>query len=579
MFSALIDIVFIYCFTFLAHQLIIRLVFIDLFTVFAVTWLFYYPGLYILLKGRTLAKVITGLKVVRNNGGEIQISQILIRELPGKFFIFVVIPAYLANTLHFYKRSQLLVPSVILVAVIILMLVLFFIFKRTWWEQVSSTKSTRYPVNRSSLRLISLMTIFIIYALTIFIKTKPVFIGGNNLSATFYPSYPVNAETREYADFIKSHSKDPVDYIFGLFDRYDLVVLDERMHEEYTQYDLITKIVSDQRFAEKIGNIYTEIGSVSFQDDLNNYLSRDFTNEDSLNKATAILLRSCNPIWPLWGCTNMYDLLKHVNGMNNHSDDNHRINWYFTDMPVNWETMTPAKWQAEPKDSRDRIMADNIIKIYKKKTATNESKKKGLVIMDVRHAFGLIRDNKGRKTDHYFNETNTTAFLMDLLPGKTCNVLINSVPFGLGVIFTPTQHGKWDKAFELAGDPDAGFDFAGSPFGLDKFDNLLGSPPEGLKYQDVFTGFIFYKPLEQHIRKTGYPYLLYNFEDSLMRRSKCLGPGYDESVKTILRIYKDDKIYTDGFPYAFFYNAIINFGYSVIIFLTFVICCIFYFKK
>lgn len=578
-FSALIDIVFIYCFAYLAHQMIIRIIFIQPGIIFALTSLLYYSGSYLFLKGRTPAKIITGLKVTGKNDEEIGVRNIITREMAGKFLVFLLLPAVLIANVHFYKTPQLYLPCIVIAVVIILILAFFIFFKRPWWEQISSTKSVRSPVERKSSRLISFLAILIVFSLTVTIKMAPFFNRDMDLATTFYPPYPVNAETREYAEFIKAHSQDPVEYVFSLFNRYDLVVLDERLHEEATQYDLIKKIISDKRFAEKVGNLYTEIGTISSQDKLNAFMDNAFTNEDSLNKAAAMVERSCNPIWPVWGITGMFDLLKRVNRLNHLAPDSLKINWYFTDMPVNWEIMTYATWHAAPKNKRDKVMAEHIVEIYQRKAENHEKRNKGLVIMDVRHAFGLIKDKKGNKADHYFNRTNTTAFLMDTLPGKVCNVLINSVPFGLGIFLTPTQSGKWDRAFALAGNPDAGFDFDNSPFGDDEFDNMLGSPPDGLKYKDVFTGFIFYKPLEQHVKKTGYPYMMFNFKDTLIRRAECLGNGYDVSIKNTIQIFDHDKIYSDRYPYAFFYNAIFNFGVSLMIILTLVITLIWYLKK
>jgi hypothetical protein len=580
-FSALIDIIFIYCASYLVHQWITRSVFIGSFIVFAVTWILYYLVGYIFLNGRTLAKVITGLQVTANNGEVIGIKHFLVREGLSKFLILLVIPAYILNGLHLYTRSQLLVPSFFILAIVIIVLGLFFIFKKPWWELISSTKTVRDPVVHKPLRSISFMAILGVYAMTVFIKINPVFSDNKDFSTKFYPEYPVNAETRRYADFIKTHSRNPVDYVFDLFDRYDLVVLNERVpHSEYTQYELITRIVRDKRFASKIGNIYTELGSISFQDTLNRYLNTVFPGEDSLNKATAFLQRNSNPIWPLWDCTNLFDFLKSVNGMNTSSADSLKINWYFTDIPVNWETMTPENYRRLPlKEKRDKLMADHIVDVYKNKLAKNERRKKGLVIMNARHGYGLIRDIQGKKTDHYFNKTNTTAFLMDMLPGKVCNVLINTVPFGLGIIFIQVQNGKWDRAFSLAGNPEAGFDFENSPFGSDKFDGSIGFPPDELRYKDVFTGFIFYKPLEQHVNKTGCPYMFYNFEDSLMRRAGCISPSYQESMKNMIETYRNDKTISGTIPYAFFYNLIINLGFSLIIFFTLIICLVFYLKK
>jgi hypothetical protein len=570
--SALIDILFISCISYIVRLLIIQFIFIDSFTVFAIIWFLYYSVCYIVLKGRTLAKVITGLQVIATRNEEIGAKHIIIREVVCKFIILLIIPAFLLNGIQIYEKSHILLTIAFIIALVITTTGILLLFKKTWWELLSRTKTTKNIVTHKTLRLISFIAIVSIFIITIFVKIYPIIKYSHQLKTTFYPKYPVNSETRKYASFIKTHSQDPVDYIFGLFEKYDLVVLSERMHPEYTQYELISKIISDKRFADKIGNIYTECGSISFQDTLNNYLNTVFTNEDSLNKATALLQRNSNSIWPLWGITNLFDLLKLVNKLNSNSVDSLKINWYFTDIPVNWETMTPTNYLKQVQnENRDKIMADHIIHVYENKVLKNERRKKGLVIMNFRHGYGLIRDDKGKKTNHPFNTFNTTAFLMDSLQNIICNIMINTVSMKYGIIFTPIQNGKWDRAFSIIGNPDFGLDFVNSPFGQDKFDGFIGNPSNELKYKDVFTGFIFYKPLEQHVKKEGFPYMLYNFEDSLLRRAKCVSLSQVEVWNNGIKYFKKTIVSTEPLPYAFFYNLITNVGLPVVILLALIL--------
>ena len=131
--------------------------------------------------------------------------------------------------------------------------------------------------------------------------------------------------------------------------------------------------------------------------------------------------------------------------------------------------------------------------------------------------------------------------------------------------FTPIQRGKWDKAFAMAGNPNVGFDFANTPFGTDQFDGYFKiKTPSTLKYQDVFTGFIFYKPLEEHIVKEGFPFMLNNFEDTLIRRAECVSASNADSWKEYINLAKRDKINSKTMPYANYYNWITTIGFSIL---------------
>jgi len=57
-------------------------------------------------------------------------------------------------------------------------------------------------------------------------------------------------EIAPYVDFLKKQRQKPADYVMGLFEKYDLVILCERFHPETTQYDFIYDLVSDKRFIE-----------------------------------------------------------------------------------------------------------------------------------------------------------------------------------------------------------------------------------------------------------------------------------------------------------------------------------------
>ena len=576
-FSALTDLIFIYCLGFLSQLLLMQWIFFDPFIVFAVCWILYYSTCYTFFNGRTFAKALTSLQIVSLDNKRAAPRQIVIREVVSKFILLLLIPCSIIHRVHFYTKSQLWGTLAVVLIVALAMLILFFINKRPWWEMLSSTKTIRNRESSQMVRLAAFLAIAGIFILTISLKIDYCNKERRHFWTRNIPEYPVNKETKEYAGFIKTHSADPVEYVFGLFKKYDLVVLDERLHPEVTQYELISKIVGDPRFASNIGNIYTELISQSYQDSLTHYLITRFPNENTLNKATAWLEVNTDGLWPIWGNTNLFDFLKYVNKINTNSPDSLKLNWYCTDLPIDWVKMTPLKYRNLPrKEKRDKIMADYITGIYKDKVAKNETRKKGLVIMNFWHGYGRIHDSNGNKTGHFFNTLCTTAILMDSLPGKVCNVIINRAPLGLfSTFFGPGQYGKWDKAFDIAGNPDAGFDFENSPFGNDNFDDFLWNSSSELKYKDVFTGFIFYKPLEQHIQKDGFPYMFYNFRDTLLRRSSCLGESYKEGIREYIRNYQG-KTQSRDIPYAIYYNFIMNIGLSLIIALNLLICLGFY---
>ena len=105
-------------------------------------------------------------------------------------------------------------------------------------------------------------------------------------------------------------------------------------------------------------------------------------------------------------------------------------------------------------------------------------------------------------------------------------------------------HKAWLKKFR-ENPTREGFSFSKSPFGEDPFD--LWAHPNDLKYQDVFTGFVFYLPLDRHKLVTGIQGILNEaYRKELKRRWAIVGEPY--TVETESSIEKELGIVTE-IPY------------------------------
>lgn len=308
-----------------------------------------------------------------------------------------------------------------------------------------------------------------------------------------------------YVNFLRNKKQDPVDYIVKLFETNDVVILCERAHKEVTQYDFIASLVQDRRFVDKVGHIFTEIGTSTLNTAVTEYLLSENLNENDAEDKLIAIYRNLT-IHPVWNNSNFYRFLKELRHINQSLPVNKKLNLYFSDMPVDWTRMTQKKYEHLQKSlpQRDRMMADQIINQFKEVLQSEDKRKKALVIMNFRHAFNDRFEMPGGKKGD-----NVGRYLFEAFPGKTANVMINSVRIMLGstdqnAILTTIQDGKWDAVFAVLKNPSVGFNLEPSPFGRDAFD-YFPITKEGLTYQDVFTGFVFYKPLKEHRFPTGVP--------------------------------------------------------------------------
>ncbi len=317
------------------------------------------------------------------------------------------------------------------------------------------------------------------------------------------PTKPYHKALTPYIDFLKNNDLDPVDYAMGLFKKYDIVILCERAHPEITQYDLIYRLVSDRRFIDEVGHVFTELGSINQGEKIDAYLKSENLDAREAENNLLYIYRNLTFL-PMWNNVNFYEFLKKLRLLNMFLPPEKKISLYFSDVPFSWEDMTEDNYREfqSTLSQRDRMMADNVIRRFSEIRRSAEARKKALVIMNYRHAFNDRFEKPGGKKGD-----NVGRYVFEAFPDKTANVLLNSVRILLGstdqnVIMAPIQDGKWDAAFAVMGNSSIGFDMESSPFGQDEFD-FFPVRNDGLTYQDVFTGFVFYKPLEQHKFLTG----------------------------------------------------------------------------
>lgn len=297
-------------------------------------------------------------------------------------------------------------------------------------------------------------------------------------------------EINKYVAFLENNDKPAKDYILDLFEKNDLVILCERYHHENTQYELIMDVISDPRFVKNVGNLFFETGMRNLNPELNDFVHSENLPENEVEEKLIALQRRSD-YFPLWEMYNFYYQNKEIYTINQSLPDDEKINIYPADIAVQLDSLNVGYledlWNGDI-DNRDKLMAEYIIDKFEQIKNSNAKRKKALVIMNYRHAY-----NKNFQMSDGGMIYNVGAFLFEKYPNTTANVLINSVII---------QDGKWDATFKVANNEDSGFNFQNSPFGKDHFD-MWSYTEHDNKYQDIFTGFVYYKKPEDFKLITG----------------------------------------------------------------------------
>jgi hypothetical protein len=349
-------------------------------------------------------------------------------------------------------------------------------------------------------------------------------------------------ELQLYVDFLKTTNMSAKDYILSLFKNHDLVILCERDHRDITQYQLILDVIQDPRFIKTVGNVFTEIGVSTLRTGVKEFLLTEGLPADSVSHKVLEFHRNAS-FYPLWEKRSYSYFLQKLYELNQRLPEKDKVDLYPSDMPFYWSGIDEGQykklWDSLPQ--RDSIIASQIIDNFDHILSSDAKRKKALVIMNYRHAFGhKFEYPPGKKPN------NVGRFLFDKYGEKVANVYINFVAFSAvrsdnDITLAAIQDGKWDAAFKATDIENRGFDFKGSPFGKDSFDIWPFESP--FKYQDVFTGFVFYLPITKFRCSTGVPGIIDStFEPEMLRRQSVYSKvsGQTSASDTSIQQLKDD---------------------------------------
>jgi hypothetical protein len=439
------------------------------------------------------------------------------------------------------------------------------------WAKTIVNKNPEYDIVKARKGIVSLIFLTII----VLCIRLVYYISTNSLNDPFIPKHGKNA-IYPYVSFLEKQ-QDAKEYIFKLFQNNDIVILCEREHPEMTQYDFIFDLVSDKRFIENAGNVFSEIGSRSQQSNLDSLMNTSGLTNEGLDLRLCDILRNYSE-FPIWENTNYFDYFKKLYALNQSLPKEKRIHHIFTGIDCNWKEIRNktdySHKVGQSLSKRDELLANKVIHDYEELITSNQERKKCLIIMNYRHAFGPVNVKMG--------DNSCASYIMRKYPNKSANVLINTVKvsFGLSnpellslvpVQKSPIKSGIWDNSFKRLGNKSLGFDFKDSPFGLDEFDLFFVPTGRLLKYQDVFTGYVFYKPLEAHYNSLGFKNIIANgFDEQILNRATIIDdhssdPDIDvKYVNQKITKFKKQEITINTKPYQI-YSSVIDLLFGTLI--------------
>lgn len=314
----------------------------------------------------------------------------------------------------------------------------------------------------------------------------------------------------------------PKEYIFKQFEQADIVVLGERDHRDTTQYNLILDILTDPRFADQVGYVYTEVGNQNMTQAVNRLLQSSYPSDEVFRDSLYAYYRN-EIFYPLWEKTNRIKFLTGIYHINRNSDK--KITLGLTDTRFSWQDIRTADdykrfWRSRAMEYRDSVMPTHFAEMYAKQQPLH-GKRKALIITNQPHAINASVYHKRTNTIYCaeglwlkkrFGEKNVRIILLNwfdwaVFDGK-------SMPL--------TDGGRWDAAFELLQCQPFGLDLKDTPYGETPFVGDAGAVTkliEGYRWQDVADGLIYDVPLYDHVAAWGIEGIINSdFEQEIIRR-------------------------------------------------------------
>ncbi len=305
-------------------------------------------------------------------------------------------------------------------------------------------------------------------------------------------------EEMNHKAFLKNQTLSAKDYVISLFESNDIVILCERNHMEFTQYELFLEIAKDSFFINNVGNIYTEVGVVNMNEEINSFLQSKQQDSISTRKRITRIFRDID-FTPYWHCYNFPWFLNELYNLNQNLPINKKIKLHPVDASFNWTNYKTALEYEKfdnSLDNRDSIMVNNIIQLFNEQKKDSTGRKKALIIMNYRHSF--LEDYEYINPENGSRE-NVGRYLADEYGDQVSSVYIMGLAFPKQDEYTVVKGGKWDALFENSNKTNIGFNLKNSPFGTEGFDVIpIDSIKKKYTYEDMFTGLVFYKPIQEH---------------------------------------------------------------------------------
>jgi hypothetical protein len=346
------------------------------------------------------------------------------------------------------------------------------------------------------------------------------------------PGAEPDARLQTYLEVLKQQGKEPIPFVVGKLDTFDLLIFDDALHTAVEPFEFYQQLVKDAAFQRRAPAIFLEVIPSNKQRHLDDYLAAPSDDPRLLYPAFQDDANGLGFPYKTY-----FDFLQTVRTVNQSLPKDARPKVFGVGSPTWWaEIQTPRDLEQFRKSlaSYDHHMYTSI----RDELDQFQSNKKGIVLTNTRHAYKGIK----RKDGQLF--WNAATLFEQRHPGKAYSIRLHNVtlsvlrakepPAGsprtaegrerMEYKFVRMARGLWDDAFHANGDRPVAVPLVGSVFGREPYvgNHQLDALPDQ-KMQDAYDAVIFLAPIEK-LRQTAFIDFIYTptFQRELKRRYRIL---------------------------------------------------------
>ena len=316
-------------------------------------------------------------------------------------------------------------------------------------------------------------------------------------------------------EYLRSTGQPPLEFLLDAVEAHRIVVYGE-LHRRKSSWDLWKRVVSDPRFAQRVGTVFVEL-SADRQADMDEFLSaREPDGERILEIFRSVQLNG-------WYDRGMYEFLMALWERNHVLPERERLKVVLVDEPRPFSSFrTAADLEAHFDTIPDRNV--HMARIVAETVQHDVSNRNSVFIVGAAHAYKSAVPGIAVGSRRSQPAPTAAAQLVTIFSDADVFSVFSHMPMlsNNGTVHGRTRHGAFDRAFAQLGNRPIAFDLRESPLADEPFDGIyeITYAEQVGSYGENYDAYLFLEPLEEEAEE----YFLYEvltdrFVEELKRRA------------------------------------------------------------